>query len=529
MTPHPLPIEALDNDIAILGKKGGGKTYTAKGIIERLLDLQRRVLILDPLGIWAGLRTSADGKNPGYPIAIFGGEFEDVPLDPAAAEPLAKIIGKENLPAVVDLSELSKPAQQSFLVKFLDALRVHNRDPLTLVLEEADVFAPQTPLGDDSKKLHAAIDWIARRGRHRGWRLITVTQRPARLSKDVLTQAATLIAHRIPSPQDREAIKAWVEGNGDRDLAREVFGTLSKLAVGEAWVWATECDMLERVHFPKIKTLDTSATPKAGETRIEPKTIAQVDVSAIREAIEAATEETKGSTKKSSSGDLKTAEQRGYERGLSDGRARGIAVGKTQAGQKVLDFTADFAMWAGTLSTLPTTAPPAPAPPPSLDDGSMKKRAQSSTTPRPQSDPTASPFYQVAMQIWPARMTWAGLGAACKRKARGGHFNTIRKALIEGGHVQEDGALVTPTNPPTTPPGTIPADLLEANLPQPAAKMFSEIRRFPQITIGVLAEALGMQPRGGHWNTGMSVLRINQLIEDKNGALSINPELEASV
>lgn len=59
MSDYPLPDAALDGDIAILGRKGGGKTYTAKGIVERLLDLKRRVLILDPLGVWTGLRTAA--------------------------------------------------------------------------------------------------------------------------------------------------------------------------------------------------------------------------------------------------------------------------------------------------------------------------------------------------------------------------------------------------------------------------------------------------------------------------------------
>jgi hypothetical protein len=31
---------ALDADIAILGKKGRGKTFTAKGLVERLLQMQ---------------------------------------------------------------------------------------------------------------------------------------------------------------------------------------------------------------------------------------------------------------------------------------------------------------------------------------------------------------------------------------------------------------------------------------------------------------------------------------------------------
>jgi Cdc6-like AAA superfamily ATPase len=36
---HPVPDAAFDADIAILGKKGRGKTFTAKGIVERLLQM----------------------------------------------------------------------------------------------------------------------------------------------------------------------------------------------------------------------------------------------------------------------------------------------------------------------------------------------------------------------------------------------------------------------------------------------------------------------------------------------------------
>ena len=49
-----LPDEALASDIAILGKKGRGKSYAAKGLVERLLDLGERVLILDPSAIGGG-------------------------------------------------------------------------------------------------------------------------------------------------------------------------------------------------------------------------------------------------------------------------------------------------------------------------------------------------------------------------------------------------------------------------------------------------------------------------------------------
>jgi DNA helicase HerA-like ATPase len=55
-----LPSSALDDRIAIVGTAGSGKTYAAKGFVERLLDSGARVAIVDPLGVWWGLRASAD-------------------------------------------------------------------------------------------------------------------------------------------------------------------------------------------------------------------------------------------------------------------------------------------------------------------------------------------------------------------------------------------------------------------------------------------------------------------------------------
>jgi DNA helicase HerA-like ATPase len=75
-----LPTEALDDRIAIVGTAGSGKTYAAKGFVERLLESGARVAIVDPVGVWWGLRASADGSAPGYPVVVFGGRHADVPI-----------------------------------------------------------------------------------------------------------------------------------------------------------------------------------------------------------------------------------------------------------------------------------------------------------------------------------------------------------------------------------------------------------------------------------------------------------------
>jgi uncharacterized protein len=64
-SPAILSMDTLDDRIAILGTACSGKTYAAKGFVERLLESGARGTIVDPLGVWWGLRASADGSAPG--------------------------------------------------------------------------------------------------------------------------------------------------------------------------------------------------------------------------------------------------------------------------------------------------------------------------------------------------------------------------------------------------------------------------------------------------------------------------------
>lgn len=288
MTAFPIPLEALDADIAILGKKGRGKTNAAKTIAEKLLDQGKRILVLDPVSAWYGLRTLADGKTKGYPVAVFGGPHGDMPINDRIGRELGKVLAAEPLPAIIDMGGMRKAEQHRLVGDLLEELFLRNRDPLWLFLEEAHHWAPQKPMDGDSNKTLGEVIRIATQARARGIRLISLTQRPARLHKDVLTQLSVLVALGVTSPQDRDAVKDWVEGNADRDLAKEVYGSLASLKRGEAWVWAPDLDILRRVQFPLTRTLDTSATPQHGEKRVSPKALADVDLGPVRTALASA-------------------------------------------------------------------------------------------------------------------------------------------------------------------------------------------------------------------------------------------------
>jgi uncharacterized protein len=277
-----LPADAVTETFAILAKRGAGKTYTAAVMVEELLQAGLQVVVADPVGVWWGLRASANGQQEGLPIMIIGGEHGDVPLEVGAGEIIADVVVDEGLSVVLDLSHLRKGEQTRFMMEFAERLYHKNRQPLHLVLDEADAFAPQRPM-KGQERLLGAIEDLVRRGRARGTGVTPVTQRAAVLNKDVLTQAEVLVALRTIAPQDREAIDAWIRVHGTPAEREQLMASLPSLPVGTAWVWSPGwLDVFQQVQIRRKATFDSSATPKVGAVRLEPKTLAAVDLERLR-------------------------------------------------------------------------------------------------------------------------------------------------------------------------------------------------------------------------------------------------------
>jgi hypothetical protein len=69
------------------------------------------------------------------------------------------------------------------------------------------------------------IEEIVRRGRVRGFIPWLITQRPAVLHKDVLSQADIMIAMKLTSDRDRSAAGAWIEGQANRQEEKRTWPT----------------------------------------------------------------------------------------------------------------------------------------------------------------------------------------------------------------------------------------------------------------------------------------------------------------
>jgi DNA helicase HerA-like ATPase len=140
-----LPAEAITQTFAILAKRGVGKTYTASVMTEEMLKQQLPVVVCDPIGVWWGLRSSATGKSAGLPIVVLGGDHGDAPLEETAGSVIADLVVDDRVSLVLDLSLFRKAGQVRFMTDFAEQLYRRNRQPLHLMLDEADAFAPQRP------------------------------------------------------------------------------------------------------------------------------------------------------------------------------------------------------------------------------------------------------------------------------------------------------------------------------------------------------------------------------------------------
>ncbi len=301
-----LPLEAVTQAFGILAKRRAGKSYTARRFAEQLFNAGQQIVIVDPKGDWWGIRSSADGKGPGLPVVILGGERGDVPLEVNAGEVVAKLVVEERVSVLLDLSLLRKNEVATFMGIFLETLyrlkaREQYRTPVMLIVDEADAIAPQKPFGGEERMLGAAED-IVRRGGQRGIGCTLITQRSAVLNKNVLTQIQALIVLRTISPQDLKAIDAWIDVHGTEEERKLLKESLPSLPTGDAWVWSpgwpTADGIFEHVHVLPIETFDSGATPKPGEKRIEPKNLADVDLDALSRQMTATIEKAKAENPK---------------------------------------------------------------------------------------------------------------------------------------------------------------------------------------------------------------------------------------
>jgi hypothetical protein len=254
----------------VTGKSGAGKSNTASVLAEELLDASLPLLVVDVDGEYYGLKAQ-------YELLHVGADDRcDLRVGPEHAERLAALALEEHVPVVLDVSGyLEEEAGREVVASVVRALFAREqtaRTPFLLLVEEVHEFIPEGRGLDPAGEM---LVRVAKRGRKRGLGLVGLSQRPAAVDKEFITQCDWLCFHRLTWQNDTKVVGS-VLGS---EYAREV----ETLADGEALVRADWADSVRRVQFRRKHTFDAGATPDLGDvSRPELRSIDESLVAELR-------------------------------------------------------------------------------------------------------------------------------------------------------------------------------------------------------------------------------------------------------
>lgn len=159
--------------------------------------------------------------------------------------------------SILNLKGVSPDVQQLIVAitarRLFEARKLGKVPPFMLVCEEAHNFCPErgmatTPCGD-------VMRTVASEGRKFGMGLMVVSQRPAKVDKNVLSQCNTQLILKVTNPNDLKALAASVEG-----FSSDSVDEIQRLPVGVAFV------SHPRISIPVLVEIRPRETSHGGES-----------------------------------------------------------------------------------------------------------------------------------------------------------------------------------------------------------------------------------------------------------------------
>ena len=248
-SPVELPVvDVLTGRSFVTGKSGSGKSNTASVVIENLLSNGFPVMIVDTDGEYYGLKEE-------YEILHAGADDEcDIVVSPEHAEKLATLALEQNVPIILDVSGYleEETANELLLevVKQLFAKEKRMKKPFLLVVEECHEYIPEGGGMDETGKV---LIKVGKRGRKHGLGIVGISQRPADVKKDFITQCDWLCWHRLTWDNDTKVV--------GRILGSKYASAVEDLGDGEAFLMTDWDESIRRIQFHRKETFDAGATP----------------------------------------------------------------------------------------------------------------------------------------------------------------------------------------------------------------------------------------------------------------------------
>ena len=241
-------VELLTGRGFVTGKSGSGKSNSASVVAEKLLDSGFGLLIVDIDGEYYGLKEE-------YEILHVGGDEEcDIQVTEDHSEKIASLALEQNVPIILDVSSyLDESKAETILTavaRSLFAKAKKQKQPFLLLVEEVHEYIPENgSVGECGKMLIK----IGKRGRKHGLGICGISQRPADVKKDFITQCDWLLWHRLTWNNDTKVVRRILDG--------EYADAVESLDDGEGFLTTDWSERVRRVQFYRKETFDAGATP----------------------------------------------------------------------------------------------------------------------------------------------------------------------------------------------------------------------------------------------------------------------------
>ena len=198
--------QVMTGRCCIIGQSGSGKSFLVGVIAEELGKLGLPFLIVDTEGEYRSLKSLFKA------IWISDEPGADLGLDADYNEVVGSSI-EFGVPIIFDVSDaVDKIGAATSLLSALYNAEESLRKPYLVIIEEADMFVPQV-----IRKGGNIIEEISVRGRKRGIGLLVATQRPANISKNVLSQCSYGFIGKLTIENDISAIDILFDSKKDAE------------------------------------------------------------------------------------------------------------------------------------------------------------------------------------------------------------------------------------------------------------------------------------------------------------------------
>jgi hypothetical protein len=170
--------------------------------------------------------------------------------------------------SIIDLKGSEPWIQQLVVTKIAKdlfaAMKLNQLPAFFFLIEEAHNFCPERGFGEAMSS--EILRTIASEGRKFGLHLCVVSQRPARVDKNVLSQCNTQIILKVTNPNDLRAIGQSIEG-----FTSGMESDIKQLSVGQALLVGECVEQPITVNIRARETKHISAIEAKGKSSDEPK------------------------------------------------------------------------------------------------------------------------------------------------------------------------------------------------------------------------------------------------------------------